>query len=1503
MADEQKTEKKKFKRPLFHKIVNVFIGLVAGLLFLMIIFFGFSQTKTFRNFLKDQITSTVSESINGTLEIEDIEGSILSSLILTNTILTTESDTIFKAQNLVVKTSPIHLLLKRILVRDIIIDNADFYLREDQNGIWNLSKLSKRDSVGVTQTEIKDSASSSFPFTIQVNNLAINNLNFIRQTYSNLNSTNNHKHLNTDDLKLSGIFLDAKLFANISSSTVRLFLKNFSVEPNFQSFNLRKLSGDFELTEDHALVNNLIFITDSSNIKLSAKINELNLLGNVELRNFRDYPMAVGFEAYPLNFSDLYTFIDATDFLNGKVDLNLKANGYFGDFNVKELDLNFMNSFLSLNGKVQKLHTPNNLFLDVNITDSKIVESEAYQLVKGLDIPLYPNVVLENLNVKFIGEPTRFHTELVGDINNANVFIDLYMDLQPEQIEYDLEFNTKKLNIFPVTGFESSLTSKGKIKGSGTDPNLMDASLDVKAFKSSIDSIIIDSLYFTSVIKSKLLDFNLKSNVNQARTMVAGKLDLTDSGEPNYDLIGNINNLKLQEFTGDKRDSSNLNLNFSANGKNLTIDDMVGDYEITLLPSYLRNLNLSETKLSLSLQKEQEDRNINLKSEFADLNIDGQFSLQKAIDILVYEGNTISTILSNKLDELNPIDNESDSLSISFTEEVIPPIVKEGIEFHYNFLFKDFELIAQFLKNDELDIVGSGEGSVKNDSLNFEISTDIKIENLLNKRNDNIIYLSEVEANLNFSRDNREVSFNKMFGTVSLEGEKIYVGTEFNNIEADFIFNQSKLFFNTSLQIGDDLTTELEGIATTSAFNEKIYLSNVAFYYKNIPWINYDTCTVLFNSDGVQLSNLILENGATVINLDGQINNDESHNFFVSVESMPVEVLSNYLFDDQSQPLGGNIYLNFVSTGELRNPKINGDLNINNISYNNVNFGSLTAVVNHRNYNSLFDIDFINQENLSILPLFTVDASLPLKINYLDNEEYLSDDSEIQVSLRANDFNVNSLGNILPYVKNQSGKIKSTIKINGTVNNLRSEGSFLLSDGRFTLRQNNLDYGLGIKTVFQDQIATVDSFSLSNKGGSQYKGEIIGEGSIELNKFPFSNFDFTFNGDLALLGQQSKSRNSAIYGDLFVKSDKKWKLTFNDDVYSFDGNILVENANLVYTSQANNSFGQNRRIIYRIIEDSSKMNLSNQKFVRILKETEQNKIKLNNEEKTKLNLNTNIIINNIASFNFIIAPDLNQKLSVETTGQLEFKTVRNELKTQGALTLLSGSQLEFFKTFEADGNIRFENDLTDPNFDIVATYRGEIENFENTGSTEEVAVKLKLNTAYSKIRENLSGNNQYLYVYVGASQIENDIPDLKYDQSNALTFVIFDQLNLDLNDEQKSTLGSMTENAAYSLLGSQLTSYLNSTLGGLISNIRLNKYSGRDSYKLLFSGKYNNIRYSFGGSFGSQTDYLQLSKADIKVEYLFNPKFLIRLEQKSPIIETSTEERVQELALKYKFEF
>ena len=170
MANEVKKETKKFKRPPLNKIVNVFIGIVAIFLFILIIFFGFSQTKTFRNFLRDQITEQVSQSINGNLSIERIEGSVLSSLILHNSTLITKGDTLLKAQEITIKTSPIHIFLKRILIRDISIRNAYLNLKEYQNGEWNYSNLAKQDSV-VEEMVDTDTSKRSFPFSIQINNL------------------------------------------------------------------------------------------------------------------------------------------------------------------------------------------------------------------------------------------------------------------------------------------------------------------------------------------------------------------------------------------------------------------------------------------------------------------------------------------------------------------------------------------------------------------------------------------------------------------------------------------------------------------------------------------------------------------------------------------------------------------------------------------------------------------------------------------------------------------------------------------------------------------------------------------------------------------------------------------------------------------------------------------------------------------------------------------------------------------------------------------------------------------------------------------------------------------------------------------------------------------------------------------------------------------------------------------------------------------------------------
>ena len=67
MFFKRKTKK---KRPLARRIINYFIGAGVFIIVVLLLAFGFTQTSTFRNWLKDFVTEQVNTSTNGTLSIE-----------------------------------------------------------------------------------------------------------------------------------------------------------------------------------------------------------------------------------------------------------------------------------------------------------------------------------------------------------------------------------------------------------------------------------------------------------------------------------------------------------------------------------------------------------------------------------------------------------------------------------------------------------------------------------------------------------------------------------------------------------------------------------------------------------------------------------------------------------------------------------------------------------------------------------------------------------------------------------------------------------------------------------------------------------------------------------------------------------------------------------------------------------------------------------------------------------------------------------------------------------------------------------------------------------------------------------------------------------------------------------------------------------------------------------------------------------------------------------------
>ena len=196
--DSKEIKKVKKKRTLLQRIVNIFLYIGITIFIILIIVFGFSQTSTFRNYLREFVIEKADSTINGNVYIGNIEGTIFTSLILNNTVVNMGNDTLLKAGTISIKTSPLHLLLKRIYIRGFEIRNADISLSEDKSGELNISRL-------FPASQNTDTTKSTFPFTIQVANFQLTDVNFSLQNYDKEGSRRVYDNLNLNDLRLQNI--------------------------------------------------------------------------------------------------------------------------------------------------------------------------------------------------------------------------------------------------------------------------------------------------------------------------------------------------------------------------------------------------------------------------------------------------------------------------------------------------------------------------------------------------------------------------------------------------------------------------------------------------------------------------------------------------------------------------------------------------------------------------------------------------------------------------------------------------------------------------------------------------------------------------------------------------------------------------------------------------------------------------------------------------------------------------------------------------------------------------------------------------------------------------------------------------------------------------------------------------------------------------------------------------------------------------------------------------
>ena len=833
----------------------------------------------------------------------------------------------------------------------------------------------------------------------------------------------------------------------------------------------------------------------------------------------------------------------------------------------------------------------------------------------------------------------------------------------------------------------------------------------------------------------------------------------------------------------------------------------------------------------------------------------------------------------------------------------MPDYINSDLILNYEFEFKDFDLIALILNNDQLDINGNGEGKIQNTSSHFTVSSEIYLDYLLNIDDGKVMYLSEVNTEINFSRDNHSYDFDKLFGTLSLSGNRVYFGSQLNSVNADLIFNQSKLFFNLEADYEDYLKAQAEGNITMSPREQKINFDNLTVNYEGFEWKNKNEMVLTLSPDSVNFSNFEFVRDNSSISFNGTTYSDQSQNFDIIVKNLTGDVLSKYFMGIEDDYIQSNFNLAGSIKGKFAEPEMDINFTMNNLSYNNVKLGNIICSAKYLNKNVLANLVFVDSTFNIDKPLLVLNGNIPIDLNFNPIEERISTSQFVDLSLVSNGFNLSSLGNLIPKVNNQKGELIANLKIGGNINNLNYNGSLKVENGSFRYLSNYLDYNFKIELESSDNEVTIKNLELSNSGDTKYSGTVTGSGNMILEGFGIDEINASFNGNLALLGNKSKTADPHLYGELFVATDGNLTYTYENERSFFHGKVLLEETDLTYTATQVSTSSFQKEFIYNYVIDSTKIDKEKLKFDRLVSTGNNNKVlsKSFSKEESNFDYDIEIEVTKNARLTFIFAQAF--KLTAEAVGSFRNSQFNGVPRALGQFTLTGDSKLEFFKTFKAEGSLRFETDVYDPFINVVATYRN---NYEGDASAQEVAVRIRINSSLNNLGKNITSDEDFIAVYVGTQNINNNSPNPRYDDSDAVAFILLGKFLSDntlSTSEKTNAAQQIGTNTASTFLGPVLTNFTNSVVGDFINDVQLNQRG--DFYNFSVSGKVQKIRYSLGYSFGGgQSSGEPINRANLKFEYLFNPNFLISLERKDPVVlYTGLEEKINELVLKYKFEF
>jgi hypothetical protein len=1472
--------------------VNIFVYAIVGIFMLLVVFFGISQTSVFKDWLRDTVVEIVNDGINGKLSIEEVDGTIFTSLLIKNATLTSlQNDTVVSAGNIELRTSPLKILFKNIYVRKFELKDAKIKLIEEEDGQLNLLKIFP------SSDEPEDTTSSKFPFSIEVADFAMTNVDFSLQRYDKIGSTENYQSITTEDLRINDLNVSFSAFADLNKYVYRLTINNISFNPNFNYFQLQHLSGSILFTPQLAGINKLHLITKDSDVELSAAIQGVDFLEDFSMEKLENAPVRLSFSSPKLTVDDVTTYVPALKMFDGIISANLEGSGTFKELLLKKFTINYNNTSLKAKGVLKNLLDADRMNFDISVFDSYIDPSDPNKLLRDLDLPEYMEFGLFKIDtLNYNGGPLDFKTTFAIRTDKGNINGSANIDLRSEEMIYDAKLITKNLDIGPFTSIPTDMNSEIQISGVGFDPQKMKFDVSMNAVSSRFGSKDFDDLTITSTAENGLIKTTLSLSSDSTSTDLLATIDFSNPDDPTYEIKGKLKKVNLAKFLNNESLDSELNLSLQASGQGFDPDSMDVFLVTDIQDSRVLDFDIDSTRLIMDIRRNDNGKKIiNVISDIADLTISGDYALTSIGDVLSRESEIITAAIEEKI---NPIFS-TDTLNNSDSEIIVVENNTPTKDFSLEYLldFKQFMNLNLGQHQLELDGLISGNMESLNDS--FIVSLNSKLDYLKYWNERDVFFLVNTNLDCNLSNHLLNKNMNNLAVAIELNSERIYAGGNIYDLQAKLALSANKLSFAAATKYENDISADINSNIVVTDRELKLNINKLDLTYKDFNISNNNDLLLTYLNENISLDNWLLNAGDGELNIDGSFGPVGDHNLSLSLDGLSGErVVEDILGKPGQNKFNSDINVKALISGNFGNPKFSINASAENITYAEGNFGSLISVFDYKNNRLNTDIRLINSSKNFSSPAMLITGFLPLALTTSKDSIDISD-NQIELTIESDEFDLSSLKNIIPYVQFNKGKLETDIYITGTVSKPVAIGYFSINEANFKLTNNNLDYDLNAKIWIDDEDITLESITLQNEFGTKQGGTLKGQGLVKLKEFKLDSTLIKINGDLKVLDDISKSSSPLVYGDVAFK-------TRGDIVYSSKGGnsyvslpISITVADIVIPL-GKSAYSSSSGFKYEYAKSDEEVDKLISELDSLIRTTQKKDSVENNKNGiSKFNYTLDIKLDTEAEVVVVLSKELDQDLVAILGGNFFLESIDGKTRSGGELKLLEGSSLSFIKTFSARGSVRFDK-ISNPIIDITSTYSDYYypPSSSNGPAEQEVAVKIKLRGPLSELNQNFIKDENNIGVYMGRNDIEEDKKDPTKSATDAMYFLIIGKFpGDDDNQNDRNVVASTTTALAGSLIGEVLNQYFDNYVTGF----QLRNTGTETKFNLI--GRVWKIKYEIGGS----TEVLQdLSRANVKMQYPITERLQLRVERKESENQTTSSINNPlffEGGFKYNFEF